>query len=149
MLRWFTAIMPKEEKFFDLFARHSEVVVAGAEALRALLEGGEKLPIHYRTVMEREHDAADEGNGGYHRDLRRTGAGSGAAVAPYRLGSAAREFVVRAHFAARRPGRRTARCRAEEALSAARAGRPHGVLRRQRSVRPSGEGGRPLRRRRE
>src|SRR3954471_6122011 len=57
MLRWFTAIMPKEEKFFDLFARHSQVVVAGAEALRGLLEGGESLPVHYRTVMEREHDA--------------------------------------------------------------------------------------------
>ena len=57
MLRWFNAIMPKEEKFFDLFARHSQTVVAGAEALRSLLDGGDSLPIHYRSVMEREHDA--------------------------------------------------------------------------------------------
>ena len=57
MLRWFYALMPKEERFFDLFASHSKTVVAGAEALRALLDGGEAVPTHYRTVMDREHDA--------------------------------------------------------------------------------------------
>src|SRR5947208_14962290 len=57
MLRWFHALMPKEERFFDLFASHSKTVVAGAEALRALLDGGEAVPTHYRTVMDREHDA--------------------------------------------------------------------------------------------
>jgi uncharacterized protein Yka (UPF0111/DUF47 family) len=57
MLRWFNAIMPKEEKFFDLFARHSQTVVAGAHALRGLLDGGESLPRYYQTVMDREHDA--------------------------------------------------------------------------------------------
>ena len=41
MLRWFHALMPKEERFFDLFARHSQAVLAGAEALRAMLEGGD------------------------------------------------------------------------------------------------------------
>ena len=35
MLRWFHALMPKEERFFDMFAQHSEAVVAGATALRA------------------------------------------------------------------------------------------------------------------
>ena len=35
MLRWFHALMPKEESFFDLFAQHSRAVVAGAQALRA------------------------------------------------------------------------------------------------------------------
>ena len=57
MLGWFHAIMPKEEKFFDLFARHSQAVVAGAEALRAMLEGGDAVPRHYRTIMDREQDA--------------------------------------------------------------------------------------------
>jgi hypothetical protein len=38
---WFQALMPKEEKFFDLFSRHATVVVAGADALRSLLRGGE------------------------------------------------------------------------------------------------------------
>ena len=39
MLRWFHALMPKEERFFDLFARHSDAVLAGAQALRAMLDG--------------------------------------------------------------------------------------------------------------
>jgi uncharacterized protein len=57
MLRWFHALLPREERFFDLFARHSEMVAAGAKALRAMLEGGEAVPVHYKTVMDREHDA--------------------------------------------------------------------------------------------
>lgn len=57
MFRWFAALMPKEERFFDLFARHSETVVAGAEALRAMLDGGEALQRNYQLVMDREHDA--------------------------------------------------------------------------------------------
>lgn len=59
MLRWFHALMPKEEQFFELFARHSEVVVAGAEALRSMLEGGDAIPKNYQLVMDREHDADD------------------------------------------------------------------------------------------
>src|SRR6266540_62275 len=30
MLRWFRAFLPKEERFFDLFARHAQTVVQGA-----------------------------------------------------------------------------------------------------------------------
>ena len=33
MLGWFHALMPKDERFFDLFARHSQAVVAGAALL--------------------------------------------------------------------------------------------------------------------
>jgi predicted phosphate transport protein (TIGR00153 family) len=57
MLGWFNALMPKEQRFFDLFARHSEAVLAGAEALRAMLEGGEAVSRHCQVVMDREHDA--------------------------------------------------------------------------------------------
>jgi uncharacterized protein len=57
MLRWFHALLPREERFFDLFARHSETVAAGAKALRAMLEGGDAVPVHYKTVMDREQDA--------------------------------------------------------------------------------------------
>ena len=57
MLRWFHALMPKEDKFFELFAQHSRVVVAGAEALRAMLEGGEAIKSNYQLVMDREQDA--------------------------------------------------------------------------------------------
>jgi uncharacterized protein Yka (UPF0111/DUF47 family) len=59
MLRWFHALMPKEERFFELFARHSQAVVAGAEALRAMLEGGDAIARNYQIVMDREHDADD------------------------------------------------------------------------------------------
>jgi uncharacterized protein len=57
MLRWFHALMPKEERFFELFARHSQAVLAGAQALRAMMEGGDAVARNCQTVMEREHDA--------------------------------------------------------------------------------------------
>ena len=57
MLKWFRAMMPKEDRFFDLLEQHSKLVVAGAEALRAALDGGSDLDRHIATVMEREDDA--------------------------------------------------------------------------------------------
>ncbi|MBV8840264.1 MAG: DUF47 domain-containing protein [Alphaproteobacteria bacterium] len=57
MLGWFHRLLPREDKFFELFQQHSEIVVKGAEALRALLEGGDAVPRHYQTVMDREQDA--------------------------------------------------------------------------------------------
>lgn len=57
MLGWFHALMPQEQKFFDMFARHSEVVLAGAQALRAMLEGGEAVARNYQLVMQREQEA--------------------------------------------------------------------------------------------
>src|ERR1700690_1311738 len=59
MMRWFHPLMPKEERFSDLFARHSIAVLAGAEALRAMLEGGAALQKNYQIVMDREQDADD------------------------------------------------------------------------------------------
>jgi uncharacterized protein Yka (UPF0111/DUF47 family) len=59
MLRWFHALMPKEERFFELFSRHSKAVYGGAEALRAMLEGGAAVPGNYQIVMDREQDADD------------------------------------------------------------------------------------------
>ena len=59
MMRWFHALMPKEERFFELFARHSDAVLAGAKALRAMLEGGVAVKSNYQIVMDREHDADD------------------------------------------------------------------------------------------
>jgi uncharacterized protein Yka (UPF0111/DUF47 family) len=57
MLRWFHALMPKEDRFFGLFDDHVRAVVAGAEALRAMLEGGDAIARNYQIVMDREHDA--------------------------------------------------------------------------------------------
>ena len=36
MLGWFRALMPKEERFFELFTRHAQVTLTGAEALWGL-----------------------------------------------------------------------------------------------------------------
>jgi predicted phosphate transport protein (TIGR00153 family) len=57
MMRWFNALLPKEERFFELFAQHSKMLVAGSEALRAMLEGGDAVPGNFQLVMDREHDA--------------------------------------------------------------------------------------------
>jgi predicted phosphate transport protein (TIGR00153 family) len=57
MLGWFQALLPKEERFFELFAGHSRTVVAGAKALRAMLDGGDNVAKYYREGMERESEA--------------------------------------------------------------------------------------------
>ena len=57
MMRWFNALLPKEERFFDLFAAHSRTLVAGAAALRDMLDGGDAVPGNFQLVMDREHDA--------------------------------------------------------------------------------------------
>ena len=57
MLGWFQALMPREHKFFDLFQRHAETLVAGAEALQQMLEGGENVGECCRRIMQHEHEA--------------------------------------------------------------------------------------------
>ena len=57
MLRWFRTFLPREERFFDLFARHSVVVVKGAEALQGMLRGGEETPVFCQRVNQFENDA--------------------------------------------------------------------------------------------
>lgn len=39
MLGWFRRLLPREDRFFELFERHSRTVVGGAEALEQLLQG--------------------------------------------------------------------------------------------------------------
>ena len=57
MLSWFQVFMPKEERFFDLFVRHATIVVAGAEALRGLLRGGDQIAHYCQQIFEREAEA--------------------------------------------------------------------------------------------
>ena len=56
-MKWFHALMPKEEKFVELFVRHAETIVQGAAALRKLLDG-QDLAVHCQAIMDYE-DAAD------------------------------------------------------------------------------------------
>ncbi|HEX5380211.1 MAG TPA: DUF47 domain-containing protein [Phenylobacterium sp.] len=57
MLRWFQALMPKEDRFFDLFEAHAKTLTAGAHALRQVLEGGDEVPVHCAAVAKHEDDA--------------------------------------------------------------------------------------------
>jgi predicted phosphate transport protein (TIGR00153 family) len=57
VLGWFQAIMPKEDKFFDLFEKHSTLVVAGAVALRSLLKGGDHVENCRAEILARENEA--------------------------------------------------------------------------------------------
>ena len=42
---------------FELFERHATIVVAGAEALRGLLRGGEGIEYYCRQIFDREAEA--------------------------------------------------------------------------------------------
>jgi predicted phosphate transport protein (TIGR00153 family) len=57
MLGWFQALMPKEERFFHLFQRHAEVVVAGAEALRGMLRDGDRIESYCHQIFRLEAEA--------------------------------------------------------------------------------------------
>jgi predicted phosphate transport protein (TIGR00153 family) len=57
MLHWFRRLLPREERFFDLFARHADTVVRGAEQLCGMLEGGEAVQRHFPAVLAAEEEA--------------------------------------------------------------------------------------------
>jgi predicted phosphate transport protein (TIGR00153 family) len=59
MLGWFRALLPREDKFFDLFERHSRILVSGAEALQKLFEGGDGIERHCREIIDLENQADD------------------------------------------------------------------------------------------
>src|ERR687897_7359 len=57
LMRWFRAFLPREERFFELFAKHSQVCVQGALALQGMLRGGEETPVFCQRVNQFENDA--------------------------------------------------------------------------------------------
>jgi uncharacterized protein len=59
MFGWFQALMPKEERFFKLFEKHAAIVVAGAESLRGLLQGGDTIEDYCNQIFQREAEADD------------------------------------------------------------------------------------------
>ena len=206
MLRWFHALMPKEERFFDCSREHSRAVLAGAEALRAMLEGGDAIARNYQIVMDREHDADDvtrevliavrrtfitpfdrgnirdlitsmdnsidqmqktaksvmlfdvttftpqhEGDGRRHREMRAAGAGRPAAAAIDQQGSRLASATSPQQISALEGRADELHDEGLHELYRANAvGRQRaGLLRRQRGLRSSGKGGRPVRRRRQ
>jgi len=59
MMKWFQKLLPREDKFFDLFERHAAILALGADALQKLMQGGEETPRYCQEVVDREHDADD------------------------------------------------------------------------------------------
>lgn len=59
MLRWFQALMPKQGRFFEQFEDHAATLVAGADALARLLQGGPDIAIHVKEIYDQEHKADD------------------------------------------------------------------------------------------
>lgn len=59
MLGWFRKLMPREDKFFDLFERHSRTIVGAADAMKALLAGEGDIDAHCRRIVELEREADD------------------------------------------------------------------------------------------
>ncbi|KQM14868.1 phosphate transport regulator [Novosphingobium sp. Leaf2] len=59
MFAWFQKLLPEQGNFFDLFERQAGTLVAGADALARLAQGGPGRGQHIREIAEREHDADD------------------------------------------------------------------------------------------
>ncbi|MBS0360021.1 MAG: DUF47 domain-containing protein [Proteobacteria bacterium] len=56
-MRWFQALMPREDSFFEQFVAHARVLVKGAEALRELLNGGAGVAEACAAVVQHEEEA--------------------------------------------------------------------------------------------
>lgn len=57
MFGLFRRLLPREERFFEMFDRHAQCVASGAQELRAMLEGGEAVMRHYPGVLRHEDEA--------------------------------------------------------------------------------------------
>lgn len=57
MLGWFRKLLPREDKFFELFEAHSRTVVGAADALKALLAGEGDLDAHCDRIVALEDQA--------------------------------------------------------------------------------------------
>ncbi|HYD37874.1 MAG TPA: DUF47 domain-containing protein [Allosphingosinicella sp.] len=58
-MRFIQAIMPKEEKFFVFFERHSAILVQGADALVRMCSGEESIEASCKAIAAHEHEADD------------------------------------------------------------------------------------------
>lgn len=57
MFAWFQRLLPRQGNFFELFESHAATLVAGANALSRMLQGGPGMADHIQEIVEREHDA--------------------------------------------------------------------------------------------
>lgn len=57
MFGWIQKLLPQQGNFFNLFEQHAATLVAGADALARLAQGGPNKAEHILEIEEREHDA--------------------------------------------------------------------------------------------
>src|SRR5262245_61914310 len=57
MMGWFQALLPKENRFFDLFEAHGRTLCAGAQSLQYVLQGGADTAEHCAAVARHEEQA--------------------------------------------------------------------------------------------
>ena len=56
MMGWFRRLLPREDRFFDLFEQHAEILVLGAQALQRLL-AGDDIEKRCEEIMALEEQA--------------------------------------------------------------------------------------------
>jgi predicted phosphate transport protein (TIGR00153 family) len=59
MLKAFQRLMPKEERFFDLFAQHAHTIVGGADAMVRMFNGEVPVADSCKEIGSQEHHADD------------------------------------------------------------------------------------------
>jgi hypothetical protein len=70
-MRWFQALLPREDRFFGYFVEHARLLLKGSEALRELLHGGDRVAESCAAIMRHE-EAADEVTRNVFLAVRRT-----------------------------------------------------------------------------
>lgn len=71
IVRWFQALLPKQGLFFEHFEAHAVTLVAGADSLGKLLQGGGDIAAYCAEIQAQEHEA-DEIIREVLRDVHRT-----------------------------------------------------------------------------
>jgi hypothetical protein len=59
MFAWFQRLLPRTGNFFELFEAHAASIVAAADALSRMVDGGADTKAHIAEIHRREHDADD------------------------------------------------------------------------------------------
>jgi predicted phosphate transport protein (TIGR00153 family) len=59
MLKLVRKLMPREDRFFDMFERHAQILVAGADVLEKMVSGAEEIPASCKAIETHENAADD------------------------------------------------------------------------------------------
>ena len=59
MFNWFQGLLPRTSDFFAMFERHGATLVAAADALTKLVDGGQPHEEYIAEIHRREHEADD------------------------------------------------------------------------------------------